>query len=175
MAEKFQRKGFIMKKFTLIAVAAFAALVFVGCKSVSTSDGASMVPQIEAGHPGYAAKFDVKETRVAGEAQVNVLFGIFAWGTDAFAENSKLSSFSFLPSPANYAKSAAVYEACKASKADTLVGTRYVVTTTDYLIFKTVKCEVAGFPATMNGVEKLHPYAVGDKIFWLAEKPVAVK
>ena len=164
-----------MKKFTLLAVAVFTALIFVGCKSVSTSDGATVVPQVEADHPGYAAKFDVKETRVTGEAQVNVLFGIFAWGTDGFAENSKLSFFSLLPSPDNYAKSAAVYEACKDNKADTLVGTRYTITTTDYWIFKTVKCEVAGYPATMSGVEKLYPYAIGEKIVWLAEKPIVVR
>ena len=164
-----------MKKFTLIAVAAFAALIFVGCKSVSTSDGASVVPQVESDHPGYAAKFDIKETLVSGSAQVNVLFGIFAWGNNGFAENSKLSFFSILPSPANYAKSAAVYEACQANKSDILVGTRYTVTTTDYFVFKTVHCEVAGFPATMNGVEKLHPYVVGEKLYWLSEKPVAVR
>ena len=164
-----------MKKFTLIAVAAFAALVFVGCKSIVTSDGANIVPQVGSAHPGYAAKFDVKETRVDAAAQVNVLFGFIAWGTEGFADKSKLSFFSFFPSPTNYAKDAAVYEACKANKSDILIGTRYTVTTTDYLVFKTVNCKVSGFPATMTGVEKLHPYAVGDQIVWLNEKPVAVK
>ena len=166
-----------MKKISILAFAAFAALIFTGCTSVVTSDGATAVPQVGTDHPGYAAEFSYKTERVKASAQVNVLFGIFAWGPDGFAENSDLSTFSFLPSPDNFAKSAAVYNACQANNVDTLLGTRYVVTTTDYWVFKTVKCEVAGFPATMTGVSKKHPYVIGadGKLVWLAERPTVVK
>ena len=76
----------------------------------------------------------------------------------------------------NYAKSAAVYTACQKNEADILVGTRYTVTTTDYIVFKVVKCEVAGFPAVMSGVVQKKPYVLGNgKLVWLAEKPVVVK
>ena len=163
------------KKFTFAAVAMFAVLIFSGCKSVYTSDGASGVPQVSSDHPGYAATFSVGDTRATGTATVNVLFGIFAWGTEGFAENNNLSFFSLLPSPNNYAKSAAVFDACQKTKSDVLVGTRYTVTVMDYWFFKTVTCEVAGFPATMNGVQEKHPYVVGDKLVWLAEKPTAVR
>ena len=163
------------KKITLLAVAMFAVMLFTGCKSVYTSDGASGVPQVSSDHPGYAADFTVGEARVGGSATVKVLFGIFAWGTEGFAENNNLSFFSLLPSPANYAKSAAVYDACQKNKADVLVGTRYTVTVMDYWIFKTVTCEVAGFPATMTGVSQKHPYVIGDQLVWLAEKPIAVR
>lgn len=164
-----------MKK-SILAAAAAAMFVLTGCVSVHTSDGASVVPQPESCHPGYAATFSHKNVRVEGAATVNVLFGLFAWGTDGFADNSKLSAFSFLPSPENFAKSAAVFNTCQANKADTLLGTRYVVTTTDYVVFKTVNCKVAGFPASMNGVVEKKPYvSVDGKLIWLAEKPTVIK
>ncbi len=164
-----------MKKLSLLAVAALA-FIFAGCTSIHTSDGATAVTQIEADHPGYAATFNHKDVRVEGCAQVNVLFGLFAWGTDGFADNSDLSTFSFLPSAENFAKSAAVYDTCQKNKADTLVGTRYTVTTTNYFVFKTVKCKVAGFPATMVGVVKKSPYVLSSgALVWLAEKPTLIK
>ena len=169
-----------MKKLCFIAVAALLAFSLCSCKSVFSSDGATLVPQPEACHPGYAAVLQHKEVRVAGKAQINVLFGLFAWGADGFADNSKLSFFSFLPSAENFAKSAAVYDACQKNKVDTLVGARYTVAVTDYFVFKTVKCDVAGFPAKMTGLKKKSPYAIIGKdgkasIYWLAEKPVVVK
>ena len=165
-----------MKKMVCLIAIAAAAFVFTGCTSVNTSDGASQVPQISACHPGYAATFTKKDVRVKGTAQVNILFNLFAWGTAGFADNSQLSAFAFMPSPENYAKSAAVYTACQKNEADILVGTRYTVTTTDYIVFKIVKCEVAGFPAVMSGVVQKKPYVLGNgKLVWLAEKPVVVK
>ena len=171
-------KGYIlMKKMIVLAAMFLACAVITGCTSIHTSDGASVVPQIGADHPGYAATFTHKNVRVQGSAHVNVLFGIFAWGTEGFADNSQLSTFAFLPSPENFAKSAAVYDTCRKNKADLLVGTRYIVTTKDYFVFKCVKCEVAGFPAVMNGVAKKKPYVIGNegKLVWLAEKPTVVK
>lgn len=165
-----------MKKILLAAAAVAAMFALTGCVSVNTSDGATAVPQPGSCHPGYAAKFSHKNVRVEGNAQVNVLFGIFAWGTEGFADNSKLSIFSFLPSPENFAKSAAVYNTCQANKVDTLLGTRYIVTVTDYFVFKTVKCKVAGFPAVMNGVVEKKPYLTVDgKLLWLSEKPTVLK
>ena len=166
-----------MKKFSVLACAAVAAMVFTGCTSVKTSDGATSTPQVGTEHPGYVAEYTHKNERVNGSAQINILFGIFSWGTEGYADNSKLSAFSFLPSPDNFAKSAAVYNTCREHKADTLLGTRYVLTTTDYWIFKTVKCEVAGFPAVMTGVTKKSPYIIGSegKLVWLAEKPIIVQ
>ncbi len=167
-----------MKKIILFAAMAVAAVVMTGCTSVNTSDGASLLPQPKSTHPGYDALYTLKNTRVSGEATVHVLFGLFAWGADGFADNSDLSSFSFLPSASNYAKSAAVYNTCQTQQVDTLVGTRYKVTTTDYFVYKQVKCEVAGFPATMVGAKAKQCYVVpGEKpqVIWSAEKPIVVK
>lgn len=162
-----------MKKM-LVLVAACTVAFVTGCTSIHTSDGASGVPQVSACHAGYAATFTHKNTRISGTAQINVLFGLFAWGTDGFADNSKLSTFAFLPSPENFAKSAAVYNTCQKNKADLLIGTRYNVVTKDYFVFKVVKCQVAGFPAVMNGVVKKKPYVCKNtgKVIFLAEKPV---
>ncbi len=171
-----------MKKMLLLSAVVCAAAMFsTACTSITTSDGATPVPQPASTHPGYAAKFEIEKTRVSGDAQINVLFGLFTWGGEGFAENSDLSTFSFMPSPANFAKSAAVYNACQANSSDTLVGTRYKVVTTDYFVFATVKCTVSGYPATMVGVQEKKPYVLSgggnnpDTIVYLDEKPDVLK
>lgn len=165
-----------MKKTIILAAAVVMAFVVTGCKSIHTSDGASIVPQVSADHPGYTATFSHKNVRVEGAAQINVLFGLFAWGVDGFADNSDLSTFSFIPSAENFAKSAAVYNTCQKNKADTLLGTRYKLTIVDYFIFKTINCEVAGYPAVMNGVKKKDAYVIGDgKLVWLSDKPTVIE
>ena len=165
-----------MKKELMLACAALAAAVLTGCTSVVTSDGASGVPQPESDHPGYAAKIEHKDVRIEGESQINVLFGLFAWGTEGFADNSKLSTFSFLPSSENFAKSAAVYSACQKNKVDLLLGTRYVLTITDYFVFKEIHCKVAGFPATMTGVTEKKAFVLPNgNVAWFAEAPTVVK
>jgi len=167
-----------MKKVIVFAAMAIAAFVMTGCTSVTTSDGASLMPVPRSTHPGYDAQYTLQDQRIAGKATIHVLFGLFAWGGDGFAENSELSSFSFLPSPGNFAKSAAVYNACQSKKVDTLVGTRYRVTTTDYFVYKNVSCEVAGFPATMTGAKLKKAYVIpgnNPQIFWSSEKPTVLK
>ena len=167
-----------MKKILVLAATAVAAMVMTGCTSVNTSDGASLLPQVASDHPGYAAQYTLQPARTKGQATIHVLFGLFSWGADGFADNSNLSTFSFLPSAGNFAKSAAVYNTCKAAKADTLVGTRYTVTTTDYFVYQQVKCEVAGFPATMTGAKAKQLYVVpgtNPKAIWSADKPILVK
>ena len=164
-----------MKK-AIFAISAAALFILTGCVSVNTSDGATGVPQPDSTHPGYAAKFTHKDTRVSGSATVNILFGIFAWGTEGFADNTKFSNFSFIPSPENYAKSAAVYNTCRANQADTLIGTRYTITTTNYFVFRTVKCQVAGFPAVMDGVVEKKPYVTPKgELYWTATAPTLIK
>ena len=167
-----------MKKFIVLAAMAVAAVVMTGCTSVNTSDGASLIPQTKSDHPGYEAQYSLQPVRAKGQATIHVLFGLFAWGADGFADNSDLSTFSFLPSANNFAKSAAVYNTCQAQKADTLVGTRYTVTTTDYFVYQQVRCEVAGFPATMTGAKAKKLYVVPGNnplAIWSAEKPAVVK
>ena len=169
-----------MKRWLGVVMGTAAAVFFAaGCTSINTSDGAESQALPETISTGYQEYYTHKDQRVSGEGNVNVLFGIFAWESDGFADNSDLSAFSFFPSPANYAKSAAVYDACQKNGADTLLGTRYKLTTTDYFVFKQVKCEVAGFPATLTSVKKLVPYVLGqgEQLIFVdpAAKPARVK
>ncbi len=169
-----------MKKLMMMALfAGVVAFVATGCTTITTSDGAERMDLPESVSTDYRANFEHKNVRVKGSGNVNVLFGIFAWGSEGFAENSDLSYFSFFPSPANYAKSSAVYNACQTNGADTLLGTRYKVTTTDYFVFKQVKCEVEGFPAVMTSIEKMVPYVLpeGAKLIYLEPgvKPTMIK
>ncbi len=164
-----------MKKLILACIS-FAAIALTACTSIVTSDGANGVPQPRSNHPGYDAIFTHKNARVDGEAQINVLFGLFSWGAEGYADNSELSTFSFLPSAENFAKSAAVYDACQANKADVLVGTRYIMTITDYFVFKKINCKVAGFPATMTGVKEKKAYILPDgKVSYFSQDPTVIK
>lgn len=149
-------------------------LVLCGCTCTVSSDGASSIPQIDTCHPGFHAKFDIKEKRLSGQSDIHVLLGIFAWGSDGFAENTDLSCWNFMPSAENFAKQAAVFDACRKYQIDTLLGTRYQVTTTNYLIYKKIECTVSGFPAIMTGLMPKKPYAIGKKLVWCAEKPQLV-
>ena len=170
-----------MKKLTIFAAMAIAA-VMTGCTSiVNTSDSATLAQQPQITHPGYEAQYSLKDTRVKGQATLHVLFGLFAWGVNGFADNADLSVSGFLPSKftnASAIKSAAVYNTCKAQQADALVGARYTITSSDYLVYKQVKCEVAGFPATMTGAKPKKLYVVSGvnpQMIWSAEKPVVVE
>jgi len=178
-----------MKKLTLLLGCVAAVGIMTGCTSFNTSDGASLMPQVSADHPGYEAKLSVGDKRIQGEATVNVLFGIFAWGTDGYADNTKLSTASpvalplpvpvpvpELPTAEDFAKKASVYNVCEAKKVDTLVGSRYTIKTVDYFVFKIINCKVEGFPAKITGVTQKKPYITANgNLVWLAEQPAVVK
>lgn len=158
-----------MKKITVLGLLATVTLVFTGCTSVNTSDAGSMnvypatVGPVDSYRPLY--KVNEKE-RVSGQAKVNVLFGIFAWGdTSAFADNATLSAsdsvfgalFAWLPNAKEIAAKAAFYDACKTSNSDAVVAARYEIQTDDYFVFKKMNVKVTGFPATLTGVEIVKP------------------
>ena len=176
-----------MKKFVLMSVAVATAFVVAGCISYNTSDAASLSPQVFADHPGYEANLDVQNTRVQGEATVNVLFGIFAWGTDGYADRTKMSSslvvpsalpiaLPELPNASQFVKEAAVYNTCKAQKIDQMVAARYEIKTVDYFVFKILNCKVDGFPGKTVGVKQKKPFITQNgKLVWLADQPTVLK
>lgn len=190
-----------MKKFVLMSVAAVTAFVVAGCVSYNTSDGATLSPIVSADHPGYEANLDVQNTRVQGEATVNVLFGIFAWGTDGYADRTNFASAALvlptmpfaaaasaaapslpnlplpeLPNASKFVKEAAVYNTCKAQKIDQLIASRYDIKTVDYFVFKIMTCKVDGFPAKTVGITQKKPFITQNgKLVWLAEPPTVLK
>jgi len=65
------------------------------------------------------------------------------------AGNNILSMFSLVEN----AKGEAIHDAITTSKADIIINPKFTITETDYLIFKTVKCEVTGLKGTINKVQ----------------------
>lgn len=167
-----KKKGLIMKKIAMCLVAvAVCGFILTGCKSTNTSDGGSMniYPQTVGPVDAYRPLYKVNEKqKVDGEAKINVLFGIFTWGdTTNFADNSSLFGNAWYAAfcSKEMAGKAAFYNACIAANCDAIVAARYVINTTDYFVFKTMKVKVTGFPAVMTGVEtvKPMPYYVNGK------------
>ena len=117
-----------MKKLYLSALAAVSAvMVMTGCTTVNNNDAANdfkavMVP----------AKFESvithKDTKVSGEAQLNVLFSVFSWGVSEF-------------------------DACKKNNCDVLLNAKYEINTTDYFVFKMINCKVSGYPGVETGIK----------------------
>ena len=163
-----------MRKIFYCTMLALLAGVFAGCSYTVSSNGAATVPPIDLDSPGYQAHYQLKNERIDGYAQVHVLFGLFAWGPDGFAEHSELAKWPFGPSAEDFAQSAAVFNACQLHDADHLIGTSYWVVTADYFFYKTVECKVSGFPAVMDKAIEKKPYIVGKKLIWCAEKPTVL-
>jgi hypothetical protein len=103
-------------------------------------------PEIEAG-----------KQLVEGNAKVNCLFGIFNWGVDSqvlgvnYTNNACGSSL--FTSPADIARNGAAYKACNKAKADLLLAPRYELTVKDYFVFKTVNCQVKGYPGVLKSIK----------------------
>ena len=139
------------------AAVAMGALVLLatGCSSFETSRQSEcihpnmslvVIPNVEAGN-----------TKVEGSAKVNCLFGIFTWGCEKQAIgvtywDEKTPSLKLFTGPDEVAKNGAAYEACSKVNADMLLTPQYDLTVKDYFIFKTVECQVKGFPGTIKNV-----------------------
>lgn len=167
-----------MKKCFVFFVGLFLLLCFAGCKSVNSSAAGNMslYPSTVGPLDAYRPIYEVDETkRISGSANVNVLFGIFAWGDGSgIADNASIfqnSMFDILPNAKNTAAKAAFYNACKTAGCDAVVAANYEIETTNYLVFSRSKVVVTGFPAVQKGVEtvKVKPYYIDaeGKIVWL--------
>ncbi|MCX6985445.1 MAG: hypothetical protein NT118_11960 [Lentisphaerae bacterium] len=97
------------------------------------------------------------EKDISGTGNISVLFGLFAWGAEGTADYEEMSSWSFFPSPQNFAKSAAVFAACTNNKADAILAKRYIINVTDYFVFKKLTCTVEGTPANITGMKEVKP------------------
>lgn len=172
-----------MKKYFISFVGLFLIFCLAGCKSANSSAAGNMTlyPSTIGPLDAYRPLYEVDETkRVSGTANVNVLFGLFAWGDGSgIADNASIFNnsgmFAFVndlfPNAKNMAAKAAFYNACKEAKCDAVVAASYDIQSTDYLIFSKSKVTVTGFPAVQKGVEtvKVKPYYVDNegKMVWL--------
>ena len=138
--------------FALCAVAILAA----GCSSFETNrDSKSLdihmpltvIPNVEAGN-----------TKVEGSAKVSCLFGIFTWGCEkqavgvTYGTPMEDSFLKFFVGANDVARNGAAYDACSKANADILLTPQYDLTIKDYFVFKTVDCQVKGFPGTIKNV-----------------------
>ncbi len=147
-----------MKKMLILGVAAIAGLVMTGCTSLNTNSAAAdskavVVPAV------FEQEVELKKDKAEGEATVHVLFGIFSWGVSEFADRAELgrpnAGMSLIPDPACEAKAGAVFNACKASESDLLVGSKYEVNVTNYIVYKQYNCKVSGYPAIEKGLKQI--------------------
>ncbi|MGN1325927.1 MAG: hypothetical protein ACI4YA_06285 [Candidatus Spyradenecus sp.] len=151
-----------MKK--VLSILALAALAS-GCITVNKNDGGESGMTMPIIKDIIHEKITVADTPVSAQDEVQCLFGIICWGSSAthVADvTDELVPFGALVK----AKNGAYANACDQAKCDRLVGTRYTVTTDDYFVYKKVKAEISGYPATLSGVEVIpapKPVATGTK------------
>ncbi len=147
------------KSFIAVVAGGMLALVATGCTSFETNRTGNPVeikmqaevkPEIEAG-----------KNMVDGHARVNCLFGIFTWGVDSQAVGVNYGTgdsggLGFFSNPADMARNGAAFNACNDSKADLLLAPRYNVTVKDYFVFKTVDCDVKGYPGKLKSIKVIN-------------------
>jgi hypothetical protein len=136
----------------MVMAVAVIAIITTGCTSINTNDGANAVSVDRLQLP-YEPVLECQKQKVSNEANVSVLFGFITWGESKFADDTALGDFSLF-APTAQVKAAAVYKACKANNADLLMAAKYEIETQNYFVFKKVNCKVAGYPATVKGIQK---------------------
>lgn len=147
-----------MKK---LLMAGMIAAVSVGCVSVNQNDGGNACRK-----PGIVKdivheKFTVSQNTVSASDNINCLFGWICWGSssthiadvvcDGNGEKPIIGIFD--NQGIKQAKNGAYANACDSAKCDQIVGAKYKVTTKDYFVFKKIKAEITGYPASLAGVE----------------------
>lgn len=143
-----------MKKSLVFTGAAVAAFAMTGCFATHTNDAA--VPVAAKVCAPFAAHVEAGSAAVSGEATVHSFLGIFNWGVSSFADDAFVTTTTNMPfviaSANEVAKQGATFNACASAKADMLLGAQYKIDIADYLIYKSVKCTVTGYPGHLNGV-----------------------
>ena len=138
-----------MKKLMMFSALAVASAL-VGCTTINKNDGGNSCLRPQVIKDGMQIKYDVGEAKVSGTDQINCLFGFICWGSTAshVCDQSEGSLFGN-----DIVKNGAYANACDAGNCDQIVAARYKITTDDYFVFKKIKAEVSGFPATAKSVK----------------------
>ena len=134
----------------------FACAAVCGCVSTDTYRDGAVDPQQgpdDVSLNPYKINYDLGKTRVKGSGRSECWFWFFSsndgrhMAYPGFCFDSGISS----------AKESATFDAVEGANADALVGAMYKYTKTSKFlgIFKSVDCEVIGFPAKVIGVEKI--------------------
>ena len=150
----------------LILLLALSAFLFAGCSIfTNTSDGGDMsyYPQLLDIVDDYRPVYEVGKEKVSGTGNGCVLFWIFSWGAEGYADNAKVDSAFYskiFPSATDIAAKSAFYKACKLAECDYLTAARYEIISENYIVFRRVTSKVTGFPVKLTGVKvvKKEPY-----------------
>lgn len=139
-----------IKTFLVLVLPAF---MLVGCVTQNISAPANGL----SGSVDTSVKADVKVGgAISGTSSVQVLFGVLAFGGDSqFADGvSYGGGGTGLPSfgPVEKVKSAAAYNAIKASGADLIVAPRYTIDVNSYVVYKVVTATVTGYKGTIKSI-----------------------
>lgn len=143
------------KSLILVGAACAAVLTLTGCFYVNTND-AAVKAQVQV-KKDVTADIQTGQKKVSGKANINCLFGFIIWGTNEFADDAFVCStnapFQLFACPATLVKKGATYQACKAAKADYILGAKYRLDTRNYFVFKQYECKVTGYPAYLKGIK----------------------
>ena len=135
-------------------------LIFTGCTNMSFNQLTSDVDVKEEANLNANVKVGEK---ITGSGSESVFLGVFrvpgvkyrASGNTTSLSNMTPSTYGFLNmfNIVEHAKGEAVHDAITTSKADLIINPKFMITETNYLLFKTVKCEVTGLKGTINKVQ----------------------
>ena len=139
-----------MKKLRMAAAVAAGAC---GCVSVNQNDGGNACRKPCIAKDIVHEKFTVSDKTVSAQDQVNCLFNFICWGSTATHTADAVCAAPFEFGGLAKAKNGAYANACDAANCDQVVGAKYKVTTEDYFVFKKIKAEITGYPASLSGVE----------------------
>tara|TARA_B100001094_G_scaffold327021_1_gene384310 strand:- start:1033 stop:1467 length:435 start_codon:yes stop_codon:yes gene_type:complete len=78
-----------------------------------------------------------------------------ASGNTSSLTSSNPATYSFMNffNIVEHAKGEAIHDAITTSKADLIINPKFTIIENDYLLFKTIKCEVTGLKGTINKVQ----------------------
>ena len=148
-----------MKK---LMIGAAIAAIACGCISVNQNDGGNACRKPLMAKDIVHEKFTVAKNTVSAQDKLyGICFGPFnfTFGSsatheaDAVCSEEKSFFDKIFPNAANKAKNGAYANACDAANCDQIVGAKYKVKTTSYVVFKIFDAEITGYPATLSGVE----------------------
>ena len=146
------------KRIGLFGLAAFAALL-AGCNTNYINQPSSELDVQAVAHVKPIISVGEK---IEGMAAVTRTFWFFISAPGKFAEGVNYGtnyykdesiSGSVFGDTVEMAKAAAAYRACAENKADFIVCPRYVISVSDYIVYKKVQAKVSGYKGTLLDVK----------------------
>lgn len=140
-----------MKKLRILFfMTSFLLIFFTSCTRYNDSD-IGYLNGVQ-GSLKYEPVVEFKDKKVSAEVGLNVLFGFITWADGDIADQGMTKST--LNTKMGKLKSAAVYKACRKARSDVLLAVKYDIETTDYFLYRKIKCRVQGFPANIIGIQE---------------------